>query len=203
MLIITHISLPSIYCKEGFMQAHSHLTPAFVAVCLFGAFAALRADAQSIPSSFDQLQFLVKPGDTVTVTDTSGRKTTGEITTLSSSLLALQHGGTGQEFAERDISTIYQRHSDSLANGAFWGGLAGAASSGALVGATFESGDSEGRAAAFIATFAGIGAAIGAGIDALFQERKVIYERPSTPGKISIVPMLSRSSRSVLVSMRF
>lgn len=185
------------------MQAHAHLTTVSAVLCLILAMAASGAEAQSIPTTFDQLQFLAKPGDTITVTDTTGRNITGELTALSSSLLTLQHNGTGQEFTERDISTIHQRRGDSLANGALWGALAGGVSSGVLVGMTFESGDSQGRAAAFIATWAGMGAAIGAGIDALFKERKVIFEHSSAAGNVSIVPLVSASGRGVLVSMRF
>jgi hypothetical protein len=53
---------------------------------------ATAADAQEIAGSFDQLRVLVKPGDTVTLTDSTGNETRGKILTLSSTSLALSVG---------------------------------------------------------------------------------------------------------------
>jgi hypothetical protein len=45
-----------------------------VAACL-----AAPAAAQTVPNSFNDLQFLVRPGDRVTVVDAAGVETTGRI----------------------------------------------------------------------------------------------------------------------------
>jgi hypothetical protein len=50
-------------------------------------------EAQDAVNSFDQLAVLVKPGDTVTVTDGAGRETRGSIAAVSSASLELMAGG--------------------------------------------------------------------------------------------------------------
>ena len=72
-------------------------------------------------SSFEQLQLLVKPGDTVVVIDMEGRSTKGKIESLSRESLRLKSSGSIREFGQRDAVEIKQRRSDSLANGALIG----------------------------------------------------------------------------------
>src|SRR5688572_6456178 len=74
-----------------------------------------------IAASFEQLQVLVTPGSTVTVTDASGTSVSGRIDTLSASALSLLVDGTPRNFSEADVNIIRQRRGDSLANGAWWG----------------------------------------------------------------------------------
>ena len=57
------------------------------------------AQAQDIPSSFDQLRVVVKPGDTVILTGSSGGVMQGRILDLSSATLALQVDGQRREFS--------------------------------------------------------------------------------------------------------
>jgi hypothetical protein len=82
--------------------------------------------AQELAGSFDQLRVLVKPGDTVRVTDSRGQEVRGSIANLSPSSLALQAGEGRRTFLETDIAAIHQRRNDSLANGAKWGFAVGA-----------------------------------------------------------------------------
>lgn len=96
-------------------------------LCFFLAALTQTAAAQGVAGSFEQLQVLVKPGDTVTVTDATGRETRGKIAELTGSTLALLAGGTRLELRESDVMTIKQLYSDSLADGAIWGAVGGAA----------------------------------------------------------------------------
>ena len=165
------------------------------------------AGAQGIAASFEQLQVLVKPGDTVTVTDTTGHETTGKLADLSSSTLGLLAGGTRRELSENDVRTIQQRRTDSLANGAIIGLAVGAGASAALViavAAVDSEEVDEGLAALAIGAYAGIGAGIGVGVDALIRRRQVIYQHPSTSGlQVGVAPWLTRQRKGVLVTLRF
>ena len=58
-------------------------------ICLLLVASAPMVEAQEIASSFDQLRVLLKRGDSVTVTDRSGREITGRIADLSFSSLVL------------------------------------------------------------------------------------------------------------------
>ena len=74
------------------------------------------AGAQTVAQSFEELRALVKSGDTVYVTDTSGRRTKGKIGDLSASslqLLVANQQADGRDVflpqpprSERDVSEI-------------------------------------------------------------------------------------------------
>lgn len=55
------------------------------------------AEAQQLAGTFNQLVVLVKPGDTVTVTDAAGNQVRGRIEALSSSSMALLVSGMRRE----------------------------------------------------------------------------------------------------------
>ena len=88
--------------------------------------APLKASAQVVATSFEELQALVK-GDTIDVTDVSGRKTKGRLGELSASsleLLVRKAGPDGREtfvpqarLSERDVRQILLERRDSLWNG--------------------------------------------------------------------------------------
>jgi hypothetical protein len=152
----------------------------FMACGLVVAAASSSLGAQELASSFEQLSVLVKPRDTVTVTDHTGSQTKGTIAVLSPSSLELIVSGSRRSFLENETRTIRMRRSDSLRNGALWGLGVGAAlglttfidteespalPTGEAIGATF--------------TFAGLGAAVGVGLDAMFRHDEIIYSRPS------------------------
>lgn len=102
---------------EGHIQSTRRLGLAALSLCIPAI--ASTAEAQGIADS-EQLRLLVKPGDTVSVTDTARREVTGKMTVLSSSSLAMVVNGTRLELTEREVATIRQRRSDSLGNGAIW-----------------------------------------------------------------------------------
>ena len=83
--------------------------------------------AQGQAASFDQLSVLVRPGDKVTVTPTTGAPFSGRIASLSASELTLRVGKELRDLRELDVATVRHRRDDSLANGAAWGLGIGAA----------------------------------------------------------------------------
>src|SRR5213594_4084222 len=95
-----------------------------------------RVNAQEVATSFEQLRSLLKPGDTIQVTDAQGRKTTGklgELATSSLQLLVRKTGFDGRDslipqtrLSERDVRKITFERRDSLLNGALIGLAAGA-----------------------------------------------------------------------------
>ena len=138
---------------------------------------AAATEAQELAGSFEQLRVLVKPGDTVRVTDSSGQEARGPIVDLSATSLSLRVGGDRRTFLERDIAAIHQRRHDSLANGAKWGFAVGAGL-GVLAGAVVASEYKDGGGV-FIPllalTYGGMGAGVGAGLDAMHSSDQVIF----------------------------
>jgi len=148
---------------------------AFVAVVLA---LPVIGSAQELAGSFEQLRVLVKPGDTVRVTDGAGEEVRGTITDISPSSLALRVGGTRRTFLETDIAAIHQRRNDSLANGAKWGFVAGVAL-GVLGGVAIAREYEGSGGGAFIPilglVYGSIGAGAGAGFDAMHRSEQVIF----------------------------
>ena len=138
------------------------------------------AAGQEVAGSFDQLRVLVKPGDTITVSDDGGREMTGTIANLSSSSVALLVGDQRRDLQANQIAIIRQRRSDPLANGAKWGFGVGA-TIGLLTGIGLASGYDAGNDSALIVfgtlIYGGLGAGIGTGVDAMISGNQVIYAR--------------------------
>jgi hypothetical protein len=159
-------------------------------------------------SSFEQLQLLVKPGDTVVVTDMEGRSTKGKIEGLSRESLRLKSSGNIREFGQRDAIEIKQRRSDSLANGALIGAAVGGGI-GALGAIAFcKEGWCRGNGAEVAATIgvhAGMGTAIGVGIDALVRSRQTIYRSsPQTAfSRVHVAPLIGSGRRGVALKWSF
>jgi hypothetical protein len=154
------------------------------------------------------LQVLVKPGDTVIVTDAAGRETTGKIAGLSPSSLSLLAEGARREWTENDVTTIKQRRADSLGNGAIYGlaiGAGVAATLVAVVAAADEDEDVSGSDVAIIlGAYGAIGAGAGVGVDALIRRRHVIYQRPPASAlPVGIAPWLTSQRKGVRVTLRF
>lgn len=162
------------------------------------------ASAQELAGSFEQLRVLVKAGDTVRVTDATGEELRGTITDLSSSSLSLRVGSTRRTFLENDVTAIHQRRNDSLANGARWGFVVGAAL-GVLGGITIATEYENGGGVAFIPilglVYGSIGAGAGAGIDAMNRSEQPIYARRAAPSKAGVRPGLTLRRSGFLASV--
>lgn len=161
-------------------------------------------EAQVLASSFNQLQVLVKPGDTVRVTDGTGVEARGTIGALSPSSLEMVIEGNRRIFAENDVRTIRQRRGDSLKNGAWWG--FGIMAGLALLGAASEAPDNDDAGAVAVGVLAsgGLGAAIGVGVDAMIRSNEVVFSRP--PGvstRLTVSPLLAASRKGLLLSVGF
>lgn len=151
-------------------------------------------EAQGIASSFEQLRLLVSPGDTVSLTDSTGREMTGIIAALSSSSLALLVAGSRHDLGEGDVRRIRQRRGDSLGNGALWGfGIGAGLGLGLVLGSDED--NKAGWALVAGTIYGGLFASAGVGIDAMIRGRPVIYENPNiSSARVTLSP-LWRSSK--------
>jgi hypothetical protein len=189
---------------EVFMKSRRRV---FFALCLLLVllWSLEAAIAQPQAASFEQLQVIVKPGDTVYVTDRAGSTTRGRIAGLSMSSLNLLVNGTTRDFSQSDVFEIRQWRHDSLKNGALIG-------TGVAFGLTLATmlaycdGDcGAGLGTAVTLFYTGVGAAVGVGVDALIPAKQRIYYGGFQPSakKIQIKPVLGQSRRGVSVAVRF
>ena len=180
----------------------------------------LETSAQVVATSFEELQSLVKPGDSIDVTDASGRKTKGRLGELSASSLELLVRKTGSDaretfvpqarLGERDVQQIRLERRDSLWNGTLIGFAPGAAIGMFMLffGAGCDCYTIESRAPIALGTvlFAGgIGAGIGAAIDASMIERRTVYfQAPSRRSSgLHVSPLLLKSAAGIQMFVRF
>ena len=167
---------------------------------------ALVAQAQTVATTLEQLTFKVKAGDTIYVTDQTGREKSASIVDISPSTLTVRMAGAIHEFTGPEVQRIRKRLPDSL----WTGGLIGLAT-GAGLGVTAAAFSDEcspqvtGHCAGVVLWMAGVGTGIGLGIDALVQGRKVIYEAGArAPAvQVSIVPVITRKAKGAGVIVSF
>jgi hypothetical protein len=175
-----------------------------LACLVLGLSLPISASAQELAGSFDQLRVLVKPGDTVRVTDGTGEDVRGTITNLTPSSIALRSGGATRTFLETDITAIHQRRNDSLANGAKWGFVIGAGLGvlgGIAIAREYESGGGVSFIPILGLVYGSIGAGAGAGIDAMSPSEQAIYARRGAPSKAGVRPGLTLRRSGVLASV--
>jgi hypothetical protein len=164
-----------------------------------------RAEAQNVAGSFEQLQSLVKVGDTVIVRDSSGTETSGRIEDVSLSVLTLLTSKGRREWRQSDVTTIFQRRGDTLRNGALWGLATGGGA--ALILAQVACSNDASCAEDYRYPLAGAVAAgaatvIGAAVDATIRGRHVIYEKPARGVVIGLTPLVG-PRRGVMLSVKF
>jgi hypothetical protein len=153
------------------------------------------ARAQPAAASFDELRQVLKPGQTVVVTDTAGRRIKGKLAEVSLSPPALRLlAPGGRTFDERSVREI--RSPDTLTNGALIGGAVGL---GLAIWDYLIDPSEPGNAAIFTVAI-GAGTAIGAGIDALIDGRRLLYRAPR---RVALMPLASRHRQGVLVAVTF
>jgi hypothetical protein len=139
------------------------------------------------------LRLKVKAGDTIYVTDDSGRERAGRLIDLSPAALTVSFDGVARELSQSSIHRIRQRQPDPL-----WTGGAIGAAIGAGIGVASASFSEEcshrstaGGCVGPVLAITGLWAAVGIGVDALIQGRKVIYEGSAlsaqvTPGRLGV-----------------
>ena len=171
--------------------------------------------AQPVANSFDELQSLLKRGDTVDVRDAKGRNTHGKIGQLTAASLEILVRRTDRdgrdsfvpvELAERDVRQIRIEHRDSVLNGT----AIGAAIAGGpffFMGAAARGGGSCGSDSnvcpAVGLILAPIGAGVGAAIDAAKHRRTTVFDVARRSAVVQVAPIASATVRAVQVSVRF
>ena len=172
-----------------------------IAICF--VFPLPKAIAQEA-RSFEQLQVLIKPGDTIHVTDSMGVTSKGKVTGLSDSILRLSAKGSTRDLSEADVYKIQQWRGDSLKNGALIGFGVGV---GMGVVSSFFCEGSEGASCKVgtITISAGVYTLIGIGIDALIPTNKTIYfgGTRTTSNTITIRPILQSSRKGATLAYSF
>jgi hypothetical protein len=158
--------------------------------------------AQELAGSFDQLRVLVKAGDVLTITDSSGQESRGRLLRLAGTSLEIDVDGTPQMWSQDRVRTIRQRHPDSLANGAKIGFGIGAGF-GALAGFAVA-GDlgSRGAIPAIVIVYGAMGAGIGVGVDGLLSTNRLVFSRPNSPSaRLSAAPIVGSGRRGVRLTV--
>lgn len=161
-----------------------------------------RAAPQEPVKSFDHLNTRLKVGDTVWVTDASGREVKGKLSELTPAALTLRGGGQRRTFQGPDVRAVVERPRDSLKFGTLLGLGIGA---GIGVGLAVAIGEAEGTVLG-IAMLGGMGAGIGAAIDAAIPmpKRPVYLSEPGSPKRpVSWSPIIGPRSTGVVVSFSF
>ena len=155
------------------------------------------APAQTPATSFAELRKILRDGETVIVTDTSGQRSKGRVTGVALSPPALEiTAPKARTFPESSVTEI--RATDGLRNGALLGGSIGL---GFAIWDYLIDPSEPGNAIVFTVAI-GMGTAIGAGIDALIGGR-VLY-RPHPPRRsLTISPLATRARQGLVVSVRF
>jgi hypothetical protein len=178
------------------------IPPFFVLLAPLLALAPSQAFAQSPAHNLDELRLKVKVGDTIYVTDESGRERSGRIDDLSPTVLTVSFGGMRRELPESSILRIRKRQSDSL-----WTGGAIGAGIGLALGvtaATFSEECSHNKASSGcigpVLSMTGLATGVGIGVDALIQGRKVIYEASGFSLRVS--PWISPGRLGVRLSVQ-
>lgn len=162
-------------------------------MALAGVFVTTGASAQPIARSFEDLPRTLKVGQTVFVTDATGRQTKGKIANLSASTLVVLTPET-RTFADGAVTEI--RTVDPLWNGALIGVGVGI---GLAIWDYLIDPSEPGNAAIFTAGI-GLGAAIGSGIDALVRRPgKTVY----LARRVRVSPLLGHARQGVRLSVRF
>ena len=160
--------------------------------------------AQTVPSSFKDMQFLVGPGNRVTVVDSTGAETTGRISELDASRLSIQAPSGPRSFSQDDVVVVRQRRSDSLKNGLEIGAAIGA---GLGLAAEISCGGNDEYCGApgwgtLGMTVWGIG--IGTFADALLKTPTDVFRHgPGTIGSWSVSPIVARSGGGASVALRW
>jgi hypothetical protein len=166
------------------------------------------ADAQTVARSFAELRPLVKPGETVRVTEATGQEAEGQIIELSSSLV-LQLPTGRRELAEPDVSKVRRwtgRRGSPL--GAVIGAAAGAVA-GSLIalGVAFQQCGGSCSDEKFLMGLSIIGIPVAGGFLGYYlpggnRTLTTIYDRPSA-STVTVLPIVTGRQKGVLVSVHF
>jgi hypothetical protein len=164
------------------------------------------AHAQATANDFERLSRLVKDGDRVSVTGSSGGIVEGNILDVRPSALTLKVDGQPREFLLDDVRTISRQQHANIQKGAWWGfgigvglGLAGLPATECRLGAECAQ-----VALTMPLMVGGISAAIGAGFAAATTRDRVIFVRSGIGNvKLSAGPIVDRTHTGVRLTARW
>jgi hypothetical protein len=160
------------------------------------------AHAQVIAQSLEELRLKVKSGDIIYVRDETGREQRAQIVELTPAVLSVSMSGKTREFTDRSVLRIRQRQHDSLWTGAVIGAGVGGAL-GALAGSFSEDCSHRTTACAGpVLSLGAVGLGVGAGIDAMIQGRKVIYDAGRKSARVVVKPTIMRGGWIVRATYR-
>ena len=184
-----------------------HKVAALTLACLLfvGGFSS-PAGAQSVASSFSEIENSVKRGKTIYVTDDAGQKIKGKLADLSGTSLTLLVSGEKQTVAESRVREIRVRERKTR-QGATIGlligiglGLFGAVNTEECVGC--PSGDE--LVVGGMVGLAGLGAGIGAVFGAEQSRERLVYRAgPRPPVAFSLAPLASSHGTGVRAVLKF
>lgn len=163
------------------------------------------ARAQQVASTFEELRGLIKPGETIYITDANGATSKGRFGSLSAGSLQLLHrepSAPPVRLSEGDVNNIAVERADSLRNGMLIG-FASCAVPVALIGAAVPA--SAGEVAGVAAGYGVIGLLTGLLIDVVNKEKVTIYVHGPRPRSthIRVSPIVVNAGAGVRVSAEF
>jgi hypothetical protein len=190
--------------------ARSRIVMAFrLAATIILALAPVVAAAQEPVTSFDLLSARLTVGQTIWVTDASGREFKGKLRALSSTFIVLDADGARQDFPAARVGRIDKPQRDSLRNGVLWGALVGFVGGAASCALNPECvGDESGAHVTVVLGLlgAGAGAGIGAVIDARIKGARLVVYRGAgahVSARLSLAPIVTRRTKGVRLSFSF
>jgi hypothetical protein len=178
-----------------------HPKTALTIACLIIAVRAIPAAAQA--TSFDQLQptaAIVKIGEAVEITETSGNKIHAKIDGAAAGTLRVIVNGKPRDFSEPEVQRIRRTLGTHAATGAK-AGLVGGAIFGVAAAGVVCAKEREACGPLFaigIPVYGAIGSGIGAVVGLLIPRRETIFER-----KLKISPILNKDAKGARIAFSF
>jgi hypothetical protein len=165
------------------------------------------ARAQPVAATFEELRSLIKPGETIYVTDVAGVTSKGRFAgfSVASSQLLVQRGtAPALGLSESDVNNIVVHRSDPLWNGMLIGFASGAVPV-ALIGIGAGAPASAGEVAVVTAGYGVIGLLTGLLIDFLNKESVTVYvHQPRTrSSRVHLSPFAGKSAAGLRLSAEF
>jgi hypothetical protein len=183
--------------------ARSGLVRALAFVLLATSHAGLAA-AQTVPSTFKDMQILVGPGDRVTVINAAGGEINGKISELDAARLTIESASGPRSFTQDDVLVVRQRRADPISNGVLIGAAVGAGL-GLVAELSCGFGDEYCPHPGWVTLGTTLwGSGIGALADALHWTPTDIFRHgPGTIGSWSVAPVVGRGAAGARVALRW
>jgi hypothetical protein len=152
---------------------------------------------------------LLKSGEAVRVTDSSGQQIRGQLLDLSPTSLTILSKGVRRELAASDVDLISASRHGSLATGAKWGLGTGAAFGGFVVLMAVNSygrcnSECVGYMVGASLVYGGVGAGIGVGVSALTTSQHIIFARSGSSNRtLAFAPIVDATRKGAMVNVKW